>query len=204
MAGRRADRRDRPRRPNATGRSDKASRFIRLPHRLYQSEALCSLNPNARALLTELAMLENGRNNGSLYLSVRDARDRLGFADTEAAMRAFGDLEDRGFIRLTKDAHFDVKAADNSRARCWRLTWLPWPDGPKGKRAPTDEWEHYRAPSGTPERKRANRRLEALARYRSAISANKMPVRDSRTTEADLEVLEARAVRDSRTVKGRK
>ena len=118
-------------------------------------------------------------------------------------MRAFEDLEDRGLIALTKDAHFDVKAADNSRARCWRLTWLPWPEGPKGKRAPTNEWEHYLAPAGSPERKRANRRLEALARYRSALSANKMPVRDSLTTGDDLDALNGKTVRESLTAKRR-
>ena len=203
MSQRRPDRRDRSRRPNATGRSDKVSRFIQLPHRIYQSEAVCSLNPNARALLAELVMLDFGRNNGSIYLSVRDATDRLGYSDMETAMRAFEDLEDRGLIALTKDAHFDVKAADNSRARCWRLTWLPWPEGPKGKRAPTNEWEHYLAPAGSPERKRANRRLEALARYRSALSANKMPVRDSLTTGDDLDALNGKTVRESLTAKRR-
>lgn len=191
--------RDRPLRPNATGRSDKSSRFIGIPHRVYLSEAVCSLNPNARAMLFELAMMENGKNNGSIYLSVRDASDRLGFSDYEPAQRAFGDLMDRGLIAMTKEAHFSIKAAETSRARCWRLTWLPWPEGPRGQKAPTNEWESYQAPGKTPARKRANRRLEALARYRKAWATDKIPVRDSRTIEAEILPLACEAVRETPT-----
>jgi len=186
----------RPARPNAKGRSGKAPRFIGIPHTVYLSEAVSSLNTNARALLTELAMMENGRNNGSIWLSIRDATDRLGFSDFEPAMKAFDDLIDRGLIMMTKDAHFSIKAAETSRARCWRLTWLIWPEGPAKKRAPTQDWQHYVAPAKTPERKRANRRLKALARYRKALVDNKMPVRDSPMIEVEIPSTAAQPVRD--------
>jgi hypothetical protein len=61
--------------PNATGRS-MTTRFARLDHRLLESSAYRALSPNARALLVELTMLENGNNNGSLWLSVRDGAAR--------------------------------------------------------------------------------------------------------------------------------
>ncbi len=58
--------------PNATGRS-MTSRFARLDHRLLESAAYRALSPNARALLVELTRMDNGSNNGALWLSVRDA-----------------------------------------------------------------------------------------------------------------------------------
>ena len=111
---------------NATGRNP-TSRFARLDFRLLHSNAYRSLSPNARSLLVELVSLHNGDNNGSLYLSVRDGAHRMGVADLTAATRAFDDLRALGFIELTQDAHFGVKAAEKSRARCWRLTWEAGP-----------------------------------------------------------------------------
>jgi hypothetical protein len=192
-------RRDRPHRPNVTGRSNKAPRFIGIPHRVWMSEAVCSLNPNARTLLIELAMMENGKNNGSIWLSVRDATDRIGFADFRPALQAFEDLIGAGLIAMTKDAHFSIKAAETSRARCWRLTWLAWPEGPKTKRAPSHEWETYLAPGQTPARKRASRRQEALARYRKALVEQKMPVVESTTMEVEMPINEVHPVGESTT-----
>lgn len=158
-------------RANPTGRSEGATaRFASLPHAILLSEAYRSLDPVARALLTDLVMIENGRNNGSLWLSVGDATDRLGLSDDRPAMRGFDDLVDRGLIQMTKDAHFSVKAAETSRSRCWRLTWLPC----NGKPA-TNEWEAYTAPANTKARKAADRGLRAMARFRKALSSGKMP-----------------------------
>ena len=65
-------------RVNATGRNN-TSRFVRLDYRILNSNAYRSLSPNARSLLVELVMLYNGENNGSLYLSVRDAARAAGY-----------------------------------------------------------------------------------------------------------------------------
>lgn len=157
-------------RVNATGRNDQTDRFAGLRHRFLIKEAYRSLDPVARALLVEVVMLESGKNNGSLWLSVADATDRLGMSDQHATIRAFADLQDRGFIRMTKDAHFSIKAAETSRARCWRLTWLSCDGKP-----PTNDWEKYVAPPNTKARKRADRGLRAMARYRKALAAHQMP-----------------------------
>lgn len=162
------------RRVNATGRNeDSTDRFARLPHAILVSEAYRSLDLVARSLLFEIVMIENGRNNGSLWLSVADAADRLGMSDARPAMRGFADLQDRGLIAMTKDAHFSIKAADTSRARCWRITWL-WFD----RTAPTNEWLAYQAPSKTKARRAADRGLRAMARYRKAIASHKIPIVD--------------------------
>ena len=156
---------------NAKGRNENpVERFARLPHRILISEAYRSLDLVARSLLTEIVMIENGKNNGSLYLSVKDATDRLGQADARPAMRGFEDLEDRGLIKMTKDAHFRVKAADTARARCWRLTWLPFDHKP-----PSHDWQGYVAPPQSKARKVADRGLGAMARFRKALSSERMP-----------------------------
>ena len=172
-------RRNRRNRIDATGRSP-TSRFARMDHAMLNSNAYRALSPNARSLLVELTMLDNGANNGSLYLSVRDAAHRLGVADLTAASRAFDDLATLGFIEMTKDAHFKVKAADTSRARCWRLTWLPGP----GRNHPTSDFMTREPEPKTQARKRMERGLRALKAYRKARERNQLPVAEFDTVPA--------------------
>jgi hypothetical protein len=162
---------------NATGRN-MTSRFVRLDYRLLTSNAYRSLSPNARSLLVELAMLYNGDNNGSLYLGVRDAAHRLGVADLTAASRAFDDLKALGFLQMTQDAHFSIKAGEASRARCWRLTWQPGP----GRRGATWDFLEREPDPKTTNRKRMERGQRALKAYRNARSSDKFPVLDCDTT----------------------
>jgi hypothetical protein len=156
-------------RPLANGRNP-TSRFVRLDHRILKSAAYRSLGLAARALLVELAMMENGQNNGSLYLSVTDATDRLGLSERRVAMAAFDELEARGFIAMTKNSSFHVKAAASSRARCWRLTWQRYDE-----KGPTNDWERAEPEAGSRDRKRMERGLRALKSYRRALSENRMP-----------------------------
>ena len=169
-------RRNKRTRIDATGRSP-TSRFARLDHSLLNSNAYRALSPNARSLLVELAMLENGTNNGSLYMSVRDGAHRLGVADLTAASRAFDDLAGLGFIEMTKDAHFKVKAADSSRARCWRLTWVPGPS----RKPPTSDFLTREPEPKTQARKRMERGLRVLKAYRKARDSNQLPVLETDT-----------------------
>ncbi len=164
-------------RVNVTGRNN-TSRFVRLDYRLLTSNAYRSLSPNARSLLVELAMLYNGDNNGSLYLGVRDAAHRLGVADLNAASRAFDDLKALGFLQMTKDAHFSVKAGEASRARCWRLTWHPGP----GRKIASWDFMNRKPEPKTLSRKRMERGLRVLKAYRQARSSGQFPVLDSETT----------------------
>ncbi len=156
---------------NATGRNE-TSRFARLGHRMLTSNAYRSLSPNARSLLVELTMLENGSNNGSLYLSVRDAAHRMGVADLTAASRAFDELIGLGFIEMTQDGYFRVKAANKSRARCWRLTWLAGP----GRKMPSWEFLEREPEPRTRARKRMERGQRCLKTYRRAKSSGHLPV----------------------------
>ncbi|MDP4540146.1 hypothetical protein Q9K01_10955 [Qipengyuania sp. DY56-A-20] len=133
-------------------------------------------------------MLYNGQNNGSLYLSAKDLTARLGLADNNVALRAFNDLQERGFIECAKAAHFAVKASDTSRARCWRLTWHAWPESPvRARRAPTRAWLEYRPEGGTKANKRADRRLRALAKYRKDEASGRLP--DVKSTPTEVKVM---------------
>lgn len=175
MAGR-----TKPKRPkvNATGRNETpTTRFVRLDHGILRSNAFRSLSPNDRSLLIELAMLENGRNNGSLYLSVRDAAHRMGVADLKAATRSFDTLQELGLIELTIPASFRSGSSGLSRARCWRLPWLAGP----GRKGPNWDFLKREPKPKSRERKRMERGLCALKRYAKAQSSGQIPVLDSDT-----------------------
>jgi hypothetical protein len=181
--------------PNATGRS-KTSRFARLDHRVIESPAYRALSPNARALLVEFTRMDNASNNGALWLSVRDSAAHMGVANTKTASAALSELQDMGFIAMTKDAHFRVKTADTSRARCWRLTWLPIPK----RQGPTNDYQE-RQPITKLARKRMEAGLRALKAFKRMASHNQMPVGDLHTLPPKPAGMEALAVDELHTAK---
>jgi hypothetical protein len=154
------------------GRNDRTTRFARLDLRVVNSRAYRALSTSARALLVEFASIFDGRNNGSLYLSVDDAMRRLGFSDVNAARAALDELQDMGFIVMTRDSYYSIKAADKSRARCWRLTFERGP----GQKHATMDFEKCEPTPGSRERKRMERGLRALADYHKARDLDKIPV----------------------------
>lgn len=184
------------RRPNKSGRNDNPlDAFTRLPHVVQCSGAYAALNPNARALLLEILSMHNGSNNGSLWLSVRDAAHRMGLASVDSARTAFDDLIAVGFLRMTKDAHFAVKASDTSRARCWRVTYLHAVGA-----GITDEWRNFE-PTSKAVARRMNRGLAVRNAYYKAKAQEKLPVLDSGTIKAAARRIEGVAVPDSGTAK---
>ncbi len=72
----------------------------------------------ARCLEMELKALYNGANNGDLFLSVREAADRLNIADNTAS-KAFKELEAKGFITPKQKGSFSWK---KRHATSWILT----------------------------------------------------------------------------------
>jgi hypothetical protein len=160
---------------NATGRSN-TSRFARLDHSLLESPAYRALSPNARALMVEFTRMDNSFNNGALWLSVRDAAALMGVSNTKSSSAALSELQGMGFIAMTKDAHFSIKAAEMSRARCWRLTWLPIPK----RQGPTHDYQE-RQPTTKRARNRMEAGLRALKAFKRTASQNQMPVDESHT-----------------------
>lgn len=181
---------------DATGRNI-TSRFVRLDYRILKSNAYRSLSPNTRSLLVELIMLYKGDNNGSLYLGVRDAAHRMGVADLTAASRAFDDLMALGFIEVTQEAHFKVKASEASRARCWRITWEAGP----GRKAPSWDFLAREPKPQTTGRKRMERGLRALKAYRKAKDCGRLPILDSDTLSPFRHEMPAVTVLESDTPK---
>lgn len=96
---------------NATGRDEDRvgsdDRFMRFPRWLWHSPSVSAASPASRALVIELLSMFNGTNNGSLFLSVRDATDRLGASDFRVALNAFEELQQLGLIRKTFVDLFD-------------------------------------------------------------------------------------------------
>ena len=64
---------------------------------------------------------------------VREAEEKIP-CSKRTAMRAFHELEEAGFIRMVDESLFCSRT--QSKARTWRLTWMPWQGKP-----PTNEWE---------------------------------------------------------------
>lgn len=141
-------------------------RFLMLYHRLLESPAYRSLSPAARALLIELAMMENGSNNGLMFLSVRDAAARIGVSCPKIAGRAFGELAAAGFIAESGAAVF-ARRGEGSRARSWRLTWQ---SDPIFRSAPSHEYAKAELPNKQA-RERAAKGCAALKRYQKVISS---------------------------------
>ncbi len=180
--------------PGKSGRNELV-RWVRLDHSIMNTIAYRSLSPNARSLLIEIIKRHNGSNNGSLWLSVRDGAALMGVACLRAAQAAFDELQIMGFLIMTSPAHFSVKAADTSRARCWALTWEPIPILHKNAA------HQYRnaQPQSERARKRAAAGLEADARWRREVCQNRMPVVDAHTMKAYLDGIPVVAVVKSNT-----
>jgi hypothetical protein len=81
-------------------------KFVALPHWMAETPAWKSLSLVARCVWFELMRRWKGpygSNNGDLYLTTREVEDLLHVGKSTAA-RAFHQLRDRGFIRMTKPA----------------------------------------------------------------------------------------------------
>ena len=103
---------------NRKGRDKYPRRFSRLDHWVFKSEAYRALSLKARCLYTELLLFYNGSNNGSIYMSVRHAAKRLNVTK-DTASKAFRELEEKGFIKVSERSSFDYK---KGKATSWILT----------------------------------------------------------------------------------
>jgi hypothetical protein len=100
-------------------RHEPCERFIWLRFWLFDSPAWRSLPCNAQALYLRLARRYNGRNNGRISYSLRQASQDLNIGRT-AAVGAFRALQDHGFIVCTKKGAFSWKTVKDASE--WRLT----------------------------------------------------------------------------------
>lgn len=102
------------------GRAGKSPPFVMLPKSMMQSEAFRKLSPHATRLLLVVAFEFRGANNGSLVVLWETAQ-QFGFSNKRTFYRALGELEQKGFIEMTKPP---VRRGKPSATR-WALTWMP-------------------------------------------------------------------------------
>ena len=182
------------RNPDKVGSAD---RVVIIRRSFWHGPHVSATSGASRALLLELQAMFNGTNNGTLFLSVRDAADRLGFADLAAASSAIAELELLGLITVTIESSFAIKAGEGSRARAYRLNWI----GDDGKCISADKLPPLDfSRLSQRQKKRIARRGDALGRY---LLERKSAVRETRTLMAESvrETLTrtAESVRETRT-----
>ena len=85
-------------------------RFVMLYQDLMESAAWASLSGNERALYVHVAARYNGKNNGRIPFSAREATLILKISKGTAA-RAFKNLIERGFIAVAKRSASTLSAA---------------------------------------------------------------------------------------------
>lgn len=132
----------------ANGR-DNAEQYFSMGYRTAQSPAWRSLSGPAAKVWVELRSRFNGRNNGRLHLSLEEGAHLLGLGKT-TVHRALKELEEKGFIRKTRQGQFYGRLAseyaltseriDGHNATCDWKRWSPRKrrivEFPKQKRGP--------------------------------------------------------------------
>ena len=88
---------------------------------MMQTEAWQSLTPASVRVWIELTSRFNGRNNGIIALSARDAAARCNIAK-DTATKSFAELVEKGFLECATPGGFTRKVR---HATEWRLTHLP-------------------------------------------------------------------------------
>jgi hypothetical protein len=101
---------------NAKGRSKKRGKFVALGNDLLTSDAWLSLTGSGVKYYVELRRRFNGTNNGELHLSCAAAARLLKMSMGTAA-NAQRELEEKGFIRMTRRGGFHQR-----QATTWALT----------------------------------------------------------------------------------
>lgn len=96
-----------------------AGRFVQLSERLQVTAAWRHLKPGPRALYIEIKRNFNGRNNGRIVLSHRQAAEALG-VHRNTVGSWFNALIENGFIRLTTRPHLGPEGV--GKAALLRLT----------------------------------------------------------------------------------
>lgn len=117
----------------AKGRNE--PNFIQLRHDIYKSEAWKSLSTNAKCVWLEIVFRFNGKNNGEIPLSCREAAS-VCHIGKGTAKRCFDDLIERGLIKVTEESNFNYKM---KRSRRWALTHKPY-----NNKMASNEWRSWK------------------------------------------------------------
>lgn len=106
--------------------------YVQIYDDVLNSPAYLDLKPPARALLIEFCRIHRPSRNGALSISTREAVDRLNVTEP-VALRAFAELTEHGFIRLTNHENWQER-----KAREWELTICAC-----NGREPRNDWRNW-------------------------------------------------------------
>lgn len=141
------------RKPNATGRSEGGEQFVPLGYLMLQSPAWRSLSGAAAKVFPEIRSRYNGGNNGKLSLSLDEAARLLGIGKATAA-RAFAELEEKGFLTLTRRGRWYGRLASEyattDRPLNGHLATNAWKNWTPEKQSPGSRTDHIHALTGPP------------------------------------------------------
>ena len=112
---------------------DKCGGVLVIQRKLIESNAYQVLTVHAKALIPALQV--HWRNDVPVAYGIREAMRTIPCA-FNTARKAFEQLEQMGFIVKVDESVFNSRTG--SKARTWRLTWLPfeW-------REPTNDWKKH-------------------------------------------------------------
>jgi hypothetical protein len=99
--------------------------FVMMSHELIDCPAFVSASCGATRLLIFIWRRHNGRNNGAISCSIREAAAFLHCGKSTAA-RYFSELHALGLIEPVRLGNFVYKVGDlKNAATTWRLSFLP-------------------------------------------------------------------------------
>ena len=102
----------------------KSNGFLSLDHDFLRSGVVMALSARGKALILAMADRYNGRNNGSIPYSVKEAMAWL-HCGKSTAIRTLQEVEAAGLIMTIQKGSFENKAgARKGTATKWRLTFL--------------------------------------------------------------------------------
>lgn len=134
-------------RQNRKGRSTSDGHYFSMFEWFMRSAAWQHANVYEKSLYVELKRRYNGKNNGDIPMSHREAETLLGCSNKPIAA-AFSGLQRKGYIKASLKGSFDWKVAregkNNGRATRWELTELPRDVPTRVLAGGTKEFMHWR------------------------------------------------------------
>jgi len=112
---------------------DSRGGVVILSLKMIKSPSYQTLTPPAKVLMTLLQV--HWRNDSLVDYGIREAAEKIP-CDRKTVTKAFNQLQERGFITCIEPSFFSSRT--QSKARGWRLEWLPFND-----RKPTNTWENW-------------------------------------------------------------
>lgn len=121
-----------------------AKHWVQVEHYLMDTPAWRALSANAKVIYFEVKRRYNGKNNGLISFSSREAGEALN-ASHQTGSRALNELQENGFLEVTEDSTFNRKV---KLAREYRITEKR-DDRPGLEAPPTKEFLQWRPPANS-------------------------------------------------------